>query len=174
VWKFVVVATAAGLMVVAVSPAKDLDKGPRFTHLEKRYLKSWSKCHKRWPQQTGRNVVRTGMTNRRVATQAEIRQGHQTCLRWLNPPPAPTYTAAPAQAQAAPTYSGGAGGATVQCESGGDYSANTGNGYYGGWQFDSQTWDAYGDPAYAEANLAPPAVQDQAAASVPYDAWPNC
>jgi hypothetical protein len=60
------------------------------------------------------------------------------------------------------------------CESGGDYSIDTGNGYYGGYQFDSQTWDAYGDPAYGEANEAPPTVQDAAAASVPYDAWPNC
>jgi hypothetical protein len=60
------------------------------------------------------------------------------------------------------------------CESGGDYSANTGNGFYGGYQFDSGTWDAYGDPKYAEASDAPPAVQDAAAASVPYDAWPNC
>ncbi len=30
------------------------------------------------------------------------------------------------------------------------------------------------DPAYGEASEAPPAVQDAAAASVPYDAWPNC
>jgi hypothetical protein len=62
----------------------------------------------------------------------------------------------------------------VMCESGGDYGINSGNGYYGGYQFDSQTWDAYGDPAYGEAHLAPPAVQDAAAAAVPYDAWPNC
>jgi hypothetical protein len=72
------------------------------------------------------------------------------------------------------TYSGGVGNATVQCESSGDYSANTGNGYYGGYQFDSTTWDRYGDDAYPEASDAPPAVQDAAAASVPYDAWPNC
>ncbi|MGH2955097.1 MAG: transglycosylase family protein [Solirubrobacterales bacterium] len=70
--------------------------------------------------------------------------------------------------------SGGVSSSTVMCESGGDYSINTGNGYYGGYQFDSQTWDAYGDPAYEEAHLAPPAAQDAAAASVPYDAWPNC
>jgi hypothetical protein len=80
-------------------------------------------------------------------------------------PEMPTYTD-PAVSSAAPSV--------VQCESGGDYAADTGNGYYGGYQFDSSTWDAYGDPAYGEANEAPPAVQDAAAASVPYDAWPNC
>ena len=74
----------------------------------------------------------------------------------------------------APSGGGGSSNSTVMCESGGDYGANTGNGYYGGWQFDSQTWDAYGDPRYGEANQAPPSVQDQAAARVPYDAWPNC
>lgn len=70
--------------------------------------------------------------------------------------------------------SGGVSNATVMCESGGDYGIDTGNGYYGGYQFDTGTWDAYGDSAYGEANEAPPAVQDAAAASVPYDAWPNC
>ena len=62
----------------------------------------------------------------------------------------------------------------AQCESGGNWASNTGNGYYGAYQFDSSTWDAYGDPAYAEANEAPQPVQDAAAAQVPYDAWPNC
>jgi hypothetical protein len=60
------------------------------------------------------------------------------------------------------------------CESGGDPTTNTGNGYYGAYQFDSQTWDAYGDPAYGEASDAPMSVQTAAANSVPYDAWPNC
>jgi hypothetical protein len=83
-------------------------------------------------------------------------------------------TAATDIAPAPVSYGGGEGGSTVQCESGGDYSANTGNGYYGGYQFDPTTWDRYGDPAYPEASDAPPAVQDAAAASVPYDAWPNC
>jgi hypothetical protein len=30
------------------------------------------------------------------------------------------------------------------CESGGNWSINTGNGYYGGLQFNLQTWRAYG------------------------------
>src|SRR5699024_7057080 len=32
----------------------------------------------------------------------------------------------------------------AQCESGGDWSINTGNGYYGGLQFNLSTWQAYG------------------------------
>ncbi|GAA4536189.1 transglycosylase family protein [Amycolatopsis samaneae] len=37
----------------------------------------------------------------------------------------------------------------AQCESTGNWSINTGNGYYGGLQFDKQTWDAYGGGQYA-------------------------
>ncbi|WP_370318254.1 MULTISPECIES: resuscitation-promoting factor [unclassified Amycolatopsis] len=37
----------------------------------------------------------------------------------------------------------------AQCESGGNWSINTGNGYYGGLQFDRQTWNAYGGQQYA-------------------------
>ena len=45
--------------------------------------------------------------------------------------------------------------AVASCESGGNWSTNTGNGYYGGLQFDSQTWLANGGGAFAPtANLA--------------------
>ena len=37
----------------------------------------------------------------------------------------------------------------AQCESSGNWSINTGNGYYGGLQFSLSTWDAYGGTAYA-------------------------
>ena len=37
--------------------------------------------------------------------------------------------------------------AVAQCESGGNWSINTGNGYYGGLQFSASTWAAYGGTA---------------------------
>ncbi|WP_019546171.1 peptidoglycan DD-metalloendopeptidase family protein [Streptomyces sulphureus] len=43
----------------------------------------------------------------------------------------------------------------AQCESGGDWSINTGNGYYGGLQFSQSSWAAAGGTQYAErADLA--------------------
>ncbi len=43
----------------------------------------------------------------------------------------------------------------AECESGGNWSTNTGNGYYGGLQFDSQTWLGAGGGEYGStANLA--------------------
>ncbi|GHF64088.1 transglycosylase [Streptomyces mashuensis] len=37
----------------------------------------------------------------------------------------------------------------AQCESGGNWSINTGNGYYGGLQFSAQSWRAAGGTQYA-------------------------
>ncbi|MGI8721357.1 MAG: transglycosylase family protein [Geodermatophilaceae bacterium] len=39
--------------------------------------------------------------------------------------------------------------ALAECESGGNWAINTGNGYYGGLQYDQQTWLANGGGAYA-------------------------
>jgi len=91
--------------------------------------------------------------------------------------------AAPAAAPvttAAPAYSGGANwSAIAACESGGNWSANTGNGFYGGLQFTEQTWLAYGGSQYASsANLATPAQQIAVAQRVlagqGIGAWPVC
>ena len=37
----------------------------------------------------------------------------------------------------------------AKCESGGNWSISTGNGYYGGLQFDISTWNSAGGSAYA-------------------------
>jgi resuscitation-promoting factor RpfA len=52
-------------------------------------------------------------------------------------------TASPANA------SGSVWNRVAQCESGGNWQINTGNGYYGGLQFSHSTWKAYGGGAYA-------------------------
>ncbi len=58
--------------------------------------------------------------------------------------------------------------AVRNCESGGNYSTNTGNGYYGAYQFDLSSWYANGGGAYASRpDLAPAWAQDQVA----YNYW---
>jgi hypothetical protein len=63
-----------------------------------------------------------------------------------------------------------------QCESGGNYSTNTGNGYYGAYQFSQQTWNGLGYPGLPSD--ASPATQDaaaaQLAASAGFGQWPVC
>ena len=69
--------------------------------------------------------------------------------------------------------------AVAQCESGGNWSDNTGNGYYGGLQFSASTWDGFGGTAYAaSADEASPseqmAVADKVLAAQGWNAWPVC
>lgn len=60
------------------------------------------------------------------------------------------------------------------CE--GSYTSNTGNGYYGAYQFDRQTWGGYS--GFAVASDAPPAVQDEKAWLTyqrrGWQPWPSC
>jgi uncharacterized protein YabE (DUF348 family) len=69
----------------------------------------------------------------------------------------------------------------AQCEAGGNWGANTGNGYYGGLQFNAGTWAANGGTAYAQ--LPNQATREQQIAIATklrdraggtYGAWPGC
>jgi LysM repeat protein len=67
----------------------------------------------------------------------------------------------------------------AQCESSGNWSINTGNGYYGGLQFSSPTWLGHGGGEFApRADLASPAQQIAVAERVlltqGVGAWPTC
>ncbi|MFF9566658.1 transglycosylase family protein [Streptomyces sp. NPDC014685] len=67
----------------------------------------------------------------------------------------------------------------AECESGGTWSADFGNGSYGGLQLSPETWKAYGGESYAErADLASRAQQIAVAQKVLEDqgpqAWPSC
>ena len=63
------------------------------------------------------------------------------------------------------------------CESGGNWAANTGNGYYGGLQFNMGTWQAYGGTGRPDQNSREQqiAVAERVRdASGGYGAWPVC
>jgi Transglycosylase-like domain len=67
----------------------------------------------------------------------------------------------------------------AQCESGGNWSINVGNGYYGGLQMLGATWRNYGGTVFApRADLATRAQQivvaERIKADVGYGAWPAC
>ena len=62
------------------------------------------------------------------------------------------------------------------CEAGGDYTKNTGNGYYGAYQYNIGTWANFG--GFARPDLAPPEVQDAKARETQarrgWSPWPSC
>jgi uncharacterized protein YabE (DUF348 family) len=83
------------------------------------------------------------------------------------------------QRPAAPSVpGGGVWDALAQCEAGGNWSANTGNGYYGGLQFHPDTWRSYGGQGLPSENsreqqiaIAQKLVNANGGS---FSAWPHC
>lgn len=67
----------------------------------------------------------------------------------------------------------------AQCESGGRWHINTGNGYYGGIQFSASTWDAYGgeqfsNNAHQTGKYNQMTVGQRTLEGQGWGAWPHC
>jgi len=81
-----------------------------------------------------------------------------------------------ANAAGASTGSSSGWQALRQCESGGNYSTDTGNGYYGAYQFSASTWHSLGYSGLP--SQASPVAQDQAASQLNQRSgssqWPSC
>jgi len=70
-------------------------------------------------------------------------------------------------------------GCIADCESGGRWDINTGNGFYGGLQFQQSTWKNFGGLKYAaRADLATReeqiAVAEKVLAAQGWETWPAC
>lgn len=80
-----------------------------------------------------------------------------------------------APAQPAPA-SGGVWDQLAACESGGNWSTNTGNGYYGGLQFSQSSWQAVGGTGLpSQASKAEQIARaEQLQAQQGWGAWPAC
>jgi uncharacterized protein YabE (DUF348 family) len=131
-----------------------------------------------------RQVVRAGKPGRRDVTYRIVRRNGQVFSRVIV---SQTLLSAPVPAvvrvgtKPAPRAASVAGGSPwdriAQCESGGNWHDNTGNGYYGGLQFSMGTWQANGgtgrpDQASREQQIA--VAERVKAASGGYGAWPVC
>ncbi|MGH3478917.1 MAG: transglycosylase family protein [Pseudonocardiaceae bacterium] len=86
----------------------------------------------------------------------------------------PLIFAAPAQAATLDQWD-----RLAECESSGNWRANTGNGYYGGLQFSRRTWKAFGGGSYAgTANNATRtqqiAIAEKVLRTQGWKAWPTC
>jgi resuscitation-promoting factor RpfA len=81
--------------------------------------------------------------------------------------------------QAAPEQPDGVWDRIAACESGGDWSINTGNGYSGGVQFSHSTWRAYGGEefaplAYQASREEQIVVAERVLDDAGWGAWPTC
>jgi uncharacterized protein YabE (DUF348 family) len=90
-----------------------------------------------------------------------------------------TDDAAPRE-ESAPSAGPGVWDALARCEAGGNWATNSGNGYYGGLQFDRRTWVANGGDQYAplphqagrDAQIAVATkIRDERGG---YGSWPAC
>ncbi|HEX6235762.1 MAG TPA: transglycosylase family protein [Acidimicrobiales bacterium] len=97
-------------------------------------------------------------------------------------PPTTTTTAPPEEA---PPDNGGSLGdpnsyatwdALAECESGGNWHINTGNGYYGGLQFSLSSWQAVGGTGYPHEHSRETQILmgQRLQASSGWGAWPTC
>ena len=146
----------------------------------------WANRH----QVSNPNVIAAGQRLRMPASgqvPTWMARAAQAAIPALAPAPvaaASVPQAAPAAAApvstAVPASSGGANwSAIAACESGGNWSANTGNGFYGGLQFTEQTWLGYGGGQYASSASQATAAQQIAVAQrvlagQGIGAWPVC
>lgn len=92
------------------------------------------------------------------------------------PAPAPEPPAPAPEAPAPAVSNGGSWDALAQCEAGGNWSINTGNGYYGGLQFSASSWRAVGGQglphqASRETQIA---MGERLRSSQGWGAWPAC
>lgn len=174
-----------------VRPGDSLSKIARhFYHNPNRWPLLWRENHIHNP-----NLIRIGMRlhlprNHPISTHLMAR----AMAAIPKPPPPPPVVVAtqapasstpaapasnPAPAPVAVTTDGVNWDAIAQCESGGNWAINTGNGYTGGLQFTQGTWDAYGGGQYAaSANQASRsaqiAVAQRVLAGQGIGAWPVC
>jgi hypothetical protein len=117
------------------------------------------------------------LMNQRVVTTAyltAVAQHRAVVKAYLQavapPPPVPVVRSVPAPVTGDPWA------ALRQCESGGNYGEDSGNGYYGAYQFNPGTWHSLGLPGLP--SQASPAQQDQAAQELQarrgWGQWPAC
>lgn len=156
------------------------------------------------PAHAAEHLIAAGDTTPLVAVQRSALSGRQrtptaaavttngsenlSADAWESPPAARmeatlfvVTTAAPPRAAAA---GGGAGGDSVwddlaQCESGGNWAIDSGNGYYGGLQFSHETWHNYGGGGFAEypheaTRDEQVIVAERLRAARGYAPWPAC
>jgi len=191
----IITAAASVIAVTALAPsaaqAKDYAKRASCsTKLERKYQARYKEVRQRHGTRApGRNIGDHGVVRRnqtvRDARCREVAQSARQLRTLLTVPKVPqlaTRAVQPAQmpsgVQSAETRVAPNShlAAIAQCESGGNYGTNTGNGFFGAYQFTLSTWASVGGSGNPAA--ASPAEQDKRAAMLyareGAAPWPVC
>jgi len=121
--------------------------------------------------------VQTGVTVDQAPVDEQVSVG--TAPRPAPAAPAPSSGGGNTGASAPASTSGLNWDALARCEAGGNWSINTGNGYYGGLQYNIGTWNAYGGGEFASRPDLATREQQIAVGERTYAArgaspWPSC
>ena len=128
----------------------------------------------------GRNIRKWGLSKSRQSKCSHLRKSRATLRRMRHPgsqmlAPGKPYVP-PAQTRTLSAPAGGTLERIAACESGGNPSTNTGNGFYGKYQFTQSTWNSVGGSGNPAA--ASEAEQDKRAAILyareGASPWPVC
>lgn len=178
--------TAVAAVLLSASPAL-ADMASCSKPLEAHYSGQWHAVALHFGKRApGRNIRRWGVRSHtgaaRPARCMELRRSLAQLRRLRSPAPAMLVRTASSPAQrpagtlTASVVAGGTLARIAQCESGSDPSKNTGNGFYGKYQFTQSTWASVGgsgNPANASE-----AEQDRRAAALYAregpGPWPVC
>ncbi len=133
------------------------------------------------------SVVRSGEAGRRDVTyRITYRNGELVARKVLqqkvlDAPVSAIVAVGTKEEPVAPTTNYASGGtvwdALAECESGGNWAINTGNGYYGGLQFSLSTWQSYGGPGMPHEQSRETQImiaERVRAATGGYGSWPHC
>lgn len=157
-----------------------VEPGDSLSKIAKKYDTTWRRIYDANDQVKNPDIINPGEALRIPDTNESLSP------RPLPEPQPPTPSAPPAKSTRPPiqrarvSYLAGSSGSVwdrlALCESGGNWSINTGNGYYGGLQFSLSTWQAVGGSGYP--NQASREEQIARAeillARSGWGAWPAC
>lgn len=184
--RLLLVVLSASLTPALIPQTASADMADCSRKVERTYSKHYRQvANRHGTRAPGRNIRKYGVRFKSVTFHAvcsEIRRSTGQLKRLLSSPPySHSQAVQPGQPPAgvrsdSTVANGGSSNPMVNpaCESGGNPQVVSPSGqYWGKYQFDYQTWVAHGGAGGTYGN-APEWVQDQIAARVTYDAWPNC
>lgn len=193
--KRLLLSVAAASLLFSASEASAAEKSRKKLSVREKYSQAYYQVRRTHGKRApGRNIRKYGVRfdykrnnkpgpwGTRPAKYREIRKSLNQLRRlvqkphWLLVRTAVPPKNAPSGALSPGVAPGGTLRRITQCESGGNYGTNTGNGYYGAYQFDLQTWRSVG--GYGLPSNASPAEQDRRAAMLysrrGASPWPVC